>query len=60
MAKPFTLRQHRGKYTPEDRRKKAIAGGLKGASQHTSKVTLPTIKGPTLEEIEAKYGKRGK
>lgn len=59
MKKPFILRQHRNKYTPEARRQRAIAGGLKGANQHTSSVTLATIKGPTLEEIEAKYGKRG-
>ena len=59
MTKPFILRQHRTKYTPEARRQKAIAGGLKGINQHTSSVTLPTIKGPTLDEIEAKYGKRG-
>ena len=59
MTKPFILRQHRTKYTPEARRQKAISGGLKGINQHTSSVTLPAIKGPTLEEIEAKYGKRG-
>lgn len=58
MSKPFILRQHRSKFTPEDRRKKAVAGGMKGANQHKGSVTLPTVKGPTLEEIEAKYGKR--
>lgn len=59
MSKPFILRQHRSKFTPEERRQKAIAGGLKGANQHKGSVTLPTVKGPTLEEIEAKYAKRG-
>ena len=57
MKKPLTLRQHRGEYTPEARRQKAFAGGQKGANQHTKSVSLATIKGPTLEEIERKYGK---
>jgi hypothetical protein len=57
MKKPFTLRQHRGDYTPEARRQKAFAGGQKGANQHRKSVSLATVKAPTLEEIEDKYGK---
>ncbi len=57
MKKPFTLRQHRGDYTPETRRQKAFAGGQKGANQHRKSVSLPAVKAPTLDEIESKYGK---
>jgi hypothetical protein len=57
VKKPFTLRQHRGDYTPETRRQKAFAGGQKGANQHRKSVSLAAVKAPTLDEIESKYGK---
>lgn len=57
--KSVTLHQHRGSYEPDARRKKALAGGAKRVTQPTKPISLPTIKGLTLEEIEQKYGKAG-
>ena len=56
--KSLSLRQHRGKYSPEKRRQKAIAGAAKSKILNEFKpVTLPEVKVLTLEEIERKYGK---
>jgi len=56
--KPVSLRQHRGNYSPEKRRQKAIAGAAKSKILNDFKpVTLAEVKSLTLEEIEKKYGK---
>lgn len=56
--KPVSLRQHRGSYSPEKRRQKAIAGAAKSKILNDFKpVTLAEVKTLTLEEIEKKYGK---
>ncbi len=54
------LRQHRGKFdgkVDEKKRYQAIFGAANASvASATRPITLPQVGGPTLEDIEAKYG----
>jgi hypothetical protein len=54
------MRQHRGKFdgkVDEKKRYQAIFGAATASVASTTRpITLPQVGGPTLEEIEAKYG----